>query len=442
MSSSMSKGMIPKIMADMIVKEDYFEIDTSDIELVDGWIEILNDKNEVIYVKGNKKTVSTKYKSYELADILGYHDTQQYVYSSAAFKGADGNEYVCLVALPHEKVDLQLNIINASYPLNKTFFLNLLKGITFFLILFLINIYIYSIWTAKRISVPLNKITSVINEMSRGDTSVRMEFKAENEFLEIKDAFNYMADKLQKVEEEKKKLEKDRQRMFVDISHDLKTPITTICGYAKALSEGMITEDEKKGRYLKTIYDKSIRVTNLINNLFEIAKLENTTPKFQKETGDFVEFLRGIAAEHYEQIEEKSMQLDFKINTNKSIFLFDKKELGRVISNLINNAIIYNPEGTLIRIELFDYEREVIIEVGDNGIGISEELKENIFLPFVRGDLTRSSQGGTGLGLAISKKIVEAHGGKLELRTNGGTERTIFRVTINKITPFMTVVTS
>ena len=242
-----------------------------------------------------------------------------------------------------------------------------------------------------------------------------------------------MADKLERVEEEKQKLEESRQRMFMDISHDLKTPITTICGYAKALSEGMVKEDEKEQRYLRSIYDKSARVTELINNLFQLSKLENSELKLVYEKQDFVEFIRGIAAECYEQIEEKDMDLDLILPEKQIILSFDRKELGRAVMNIVYNAIKYNPSGTKLRIQISEDENKVLLKIADNGTGIPEGLKDSIFEPFVRGDSSRKSDGGTGLGLAIAKKIVEGHGGTLTLDTNVGEEKTIFTISLNGI---------
>ena len=279
----------------------------------------------------------------------------------------------------------------------------MLKVAILFLLLFVLNIFIYSKWTARRISAPLTSITSSIQQMSSGDLSVRMDFKAENEFLQIRDAFNQMADKLQNAENEKKKMEQDRNRMFMDISHDLKTPITTIQGYALALKEGMVEQNEKKQRYLQTIYDKSVRVTNLINNLFDLTMLENTPPQFDIQHHDMAEFLRKMAAEFYEQIEQKGMFLDFHTSMDKLAVPFDNKEMERVIANLLSNAILYNPPGTLIKMSLFEEGDSAIIEIADNGAGIPDHLKDQIFSPFVRGDSSRSSEGGTGLGLAVQK---------------------------------------
>jgi signal transduction histidine kinase len=431
MSGSVAGQKLPAITADAIVKENYRDIDASDIELLGGWVEILDENNSVVHTIGKKKTTAMVYQVADLINLFGYHDNQPYVYTGTAFTEPVGQkEYICLVALPHDKVNMTMNLINAPFEITKRYFDNLLIVVIFFLILFILNIFLYSKWTARRISAPLTSITSSIQRMSNGNLSTRMDFKAENEFLQIRDAFNQMADKLQKAQQDNRKLEEERNRMFMDISHDLKTPITTIQGYALALKEGMVEQEEKKQRYLQTIYDKSVRVTNLINNLFDLAKLENTTPQFRIQKQDVAEFLRKMAAEFYEQIEQKGMALDFDTTVNKLEVPFDIKEMERVIANLLSNAILYNPPGTTIRMSLFEKQDSAVIEIADNGVGIPEDLKDIIFSPFVRGDSSRSSEGGTGLGLAIAKKIVEGHGGRLELCNGTDEYKTVFRITL------------
>lgn len=433
MNKSVMEQKLPAITADAIVKENYKDIDISDIQLLDGWVEILDENNRVIHTLGNRKTTVKEYQNADLISLFGYHDNQEYVYTGAAFtEPISQKEYICLVALPQDKVDITMNIVNAPFELTKLYFGNLLKAAIFFLVLFVLNIFLYSKWTARRISTPLTSITSSIQRMRDGDLSARMDFKAENEFLQIRDAFNQMADKLQKAQQENRRLEEERNRMFMDISHDLKTPITTIQGYALALKEGMVEQEEKKQRYLQTIYDKSVRVTSLINNVFDLAKLENATRQFQIQKHDIAEFLRKMAAEFYEQIEQKGIVLDFNTAVNSLEMPFDMKEMERVVSNLLSNAILYNPPGTTIKMSLYEEEDSAIVEIADNGTGIPDELKDIIFSPLVRGDSSRSSEGGTGLGLAIAKKIVEGHGGRLELITARDGYKTVFRIALFK----------
>jgi len=430
MEKTMDMGRFPRITADKVLRSDYENIDIKDIKAINGWIEILDEDYNVVHVKGIKQTTNFKYDRYELYDLLGMYEKQKYMYSAKSFKGIDGRMYICIAILPQDKADIRLNLKNAPYELNKIYINNYVKAAAIFLLLFLLNIYLYSKITAKKISMPLEKISESINKMSSGDKKARISLDAENEFLKIKDAFNQMAEKLERVEEEKQKLEENRQQMFMDISHDLKTPITAICGYAKALSEGMVKEEEKKQRYLKVIYDKAARVTDLINNLFQLSKLENSELKLLCENQDFIEFIRGIVAECYEQIEEKGIELDLSLPLQRIILSFDKKELGRAVMNIVYNAIVYNPSGTKLRIEVSEDENGVILQIGDNGTGIPDNLKETIFEPFVRGDSSRNSDGGTGLGLAIAKKIVEGHGGTLCLDTNIGEYKTVFTISI------------
>ena len=433
MSISAMEQKLPAITADVVVRENYKDIDISDIKLLDGWVEILDENNRVIHTIGNKKTTAMFYRNTDLTKLLGVHNHSEYIYTGAVFtEPVIQKEYICLVALPHDRISITMNIIRAPFEVSQIFLSNMLKVAILFLLLFVLNIFIYSKWTARRISAPLTSITSSIQQMSSGDLSVRMDFKAENEFLQIRDAFNQMADKLQNAENEKKKMEQDRNRMFMDISHDLKTPITTIQGYALALKEGMVEQNEKKQRYLQTIYDKSVRVTNLINNLFDLTMLENTPPQFDIQHHDMAEFLRKMAAEIYEQIEQKGMFLDFHTSMDKLAVPFDNKEMERVIANLLSNAILYNPPGTLIKMSLFEEGDSAIIEIADNGAGIPDHLKDQIFSPFVRGDSSRSSEGGTGLGLAIAKKIVEGYGGKLELILGREKYNTVFRITLKR----------
>ena len=431
MERTMDIRMLPRVTADKVVRADYENIDIKDIKTINGWIEILDEDYNVIHVKGTKQTPNYKYDRYELYNLLGMYEKQKYAYSSNSFKAVDGRMYICLAIIPQDKADISLKLKDTPYELNKVYINNFVKAAVIFLVLFLLNIYLYSRATAKKISIPLEKISEAMNKMSCGDKKARINLEAENEFLKIKDAFNEMADKLERVEDEKQRLEESRQRMFMDISHDLKTPITTICGYAKALSEGMVKEEEKKQSYLRSIYDKSARVTELINNLFQLSKLENSELKLVYEKQDFVEFVRGIAAECYEQIEEKGIELDLILPENQIILSFDRKELGRAVMNIVYNAIKYNSSGTKLRIQISEYENRVLLQIADNGVGITESLKESIFEPFVRGDSSRKSDGGTGLGLAIAKKIVEGHGGILSLDTNVGEEKTIFTITIN-----------
>jgi len=210
--------------------------------------------------------------------------------------------------------------------------------------------------------------------------------------------------------------EKKRNLMLSDIAHDLRTPITTIAGYSKALNDGMVTSEEKKREYLEAIENKSERMTDLINLLFEYVRLDSESFGLRKETINLTELLREIAASLYADVEEKGMIFQIQIPEEPLMIELDRVQFSRVVVNLINNAMKHNEAGTEITLEMRQGKGDIQILVSDNGGLIPVFLAEHIFEPFAMGDASRSEQSGSGLGLSIAKKIVEMHGWSLELK--------------------------
>ena len=229
-------------------------------------------------------------------------------------------------------------------------------------------------------------------------------------------------DEVRRLEEEKaafrQDYEKRRNLMLSDIAHDLRTPITTIAGYAKALNDGMVSDEQKKREYLAAIENKSERMNNLISLLYEYVKLDSDNFSLRKEKIDLAEFLRENAALLYSDVEEKGMELVVDIPETPCVVEIDPLQMSRVITNLINNSIRHNEPGTTITIELKDifYNREIIIS--DDGTPIEEGIADHIFEPFSVGDTSRRTKGGSGLGLSIAKRIVEMHGWEIDLYQN------------------------
>ena len=216
----------------------------------------------------------------------------------------------------------------------------------------------------------------------------------------------------------RREYERKRNLMLSDIAHDLRTPITTIAGYAKALNDGMVTDGEKQTEYLKAIENKSERMSELINLLFEYVKLDSTGFTLNIENVDLSELLRKNVALLYSDVEEKGMELEISIPEESYMINLDSLQFSRVITNLISNAIRHNEKGTVISLKMVKEDEDVIIIVSDNGAAISKEIAEHIFEPFIVGDASRKTKGGSGLGLSIAKKIIDMHGWSLELRQN------------------------
>ncbi|MBR6404139.1 MAG: HAMP domain-containing histidine kinase [Eubacterium sp.] len=228
-------------------------------------------------------------------------------------------------------------------------------------------------------------------------------------------------------EEDRKKqkeYEKKRNLMLSDIAHDLRTPITTVNGYAKALADGMVSDD-KKQEYLNAIQKKSKRLADLINLLFEYVKLDSEGFNLTKQDTDVCELVRECAAFVYQDIEDAGMELDIDVPEEEMIINLDKIQMTRVITNLLNNAIKHSGSGSKIGVFVNKEDDKIRISVADSGKRIDDDSARNIFIPFVVGDESRNSKGGTGLGLSIAKKVVDMHGFSIRLIQRPGLKRYI-----------------
>ncbi len=234
-------------------------------------------------------------------------------------------------------------------------------------------------------------------------------------FLYYKIVTKKVNELLERDKEQRRQFDRKRNLLLSDIAHDIKTPITTICGYSRALADGVVTE-EKQQAYLDAIYAKSMRMSDLITLLFEYVKLDSEGYALQKEKGDFAELVRENTALLYADFEEKQMQVDIQLPEEPVPYEMDKLQMGRAVTNLLTNAIRYGKQGGKVLIQLEDG----VLTVADDGMEIEPEFAEHIFEPFSRADKARSTKGGSGLGLSISAKVVQMHGGSLELHTDYG----------------------
>ncbi len=221
------------------------------------------------------------------------------------------------------------------------------------------------------------------------------------------------------VEEAEREKEKEvmrmRNLMLTDIAHDLRTPMTTVSGYARALSDGLVPED-KKEEYLEAIRSKTARMDELIGLLFDYTKLENEGFKLNLKKTDICELVRECTAGLYTDIEAAGMDVDVDIPEERIEVKADALQLSRVISNLITNAIRHNDSGCKIGVFIKRDGTKLRVMVADTGKAIDEETSAHLFDPFYTGDASRSSKGGTGLGLSIAAKVTDLHGYTLRLK--------------------------
>ncbi|MGL5381665.1 HAMP domain-containing sensor histidine kinase, partial [Clostridium sp.] len=304
------------------------------------------------------------------------------------------------------------------------------SSIILFIALFFLCMSAFVMLLRKKVQVPLKKLKRAIQLLSEDNSYEPINYRGPKEFVEICDNFNVMLNKLQTSELDRNKLIKDKQSMLADISHDLKTPITTIQGYSKALAEGVISTEEYE-KYFNIIYSRSQRLTELINIFYEYSKLEHPDFKLVFEEVDLSEYLRAYVASRYEHILESEFDIEVDIPEHILKYKIDKVQFQRALDNLLGNSIKHNPKETKIYIGLKEEESFYKIIIADTGVGIPKEISENIFSPFTVGDESRNSRQGSGLGLAITKTIVEMHGGRIKLCNCEKSEySTVFKINL------------
>ena len=207
--------------------------------------------------------------------------------------------------------------------------------------------------------------------------------------------------------------------LLANISHDLKTPVTSIKGYVEGIRDGVADTPEKMNRYLDTIYAKAETIDDMVNNLSMFSKLELSRMTFDFEMGDINAFLRGLAEDYRLDIEKNGVELVNKIPQEKAVVKIDYEKMSRVFSNIIDNAVKYRSDNKpVLEITTFTRDKGVYVCISDNGIGIEEKELKNVLEGFYRVDSSRSIKG-SGLGLGIVKQIVEKHGGKIWLKSEG-----------------------
>ncbi|NQX44268.1 HAMP domain-containing histidine kinase [Paenibacillus tritici] len=392
-----------------------------------GWLELLDSGKQVIRVVGDKQDDTLAYDENSLYQGLENRSDQPYYYSITSLNEDSGAAWL-LLKIPRDVIKVSINneLLVAYLNHSVFFYVFLVSGLV------LLLIFVYSYWVSRRIKKPLRVLNQGMNRMMEGHYNTRITLYAETEFLRIGNSFNYMADVIEKTTEEKRQAEKSKQRLMVDLSHDLKTPITSIQGYAQALIEGRVTDPKRQTKYLNYIYTKSVQVTKLIQHMLDLLKLDSPDFILRIERLELGGHLREIIADTYGEIEQKSFELQLQVPEEAVYARYDPELFASVINNLISNALAYNPEGTRIRVSVIPEDTEIRIEIADNGVGIPKELWSTIFDPFVRGDEARTTaSGGTGLGLSIAKKNVEKMEGTLVLESREE-EPSVFVIRIPK----------
>ncbi|WP_100371863.1 sensor histidine kinase [Bacillus sp. FJAT-45037] len=330
-----------------------------------------------------------------------------------------------------ELVEVEV-ISNSSDVAPFTFFNEIIKyllisiGTGLFVLVALIVGWIW--YLSRTILQPLKEIYIASEEMRIGNLDYTIQYNRNDEIGRFIDGFNLMRDHMKKSDEKKAQYEKSRKELIAGISHDLRTPLSSIKGYVEGLQDGIIQNEEMKEKYLKVISAKTNQLDYLIEDLFDYSKLELDQLTMDKQWINSQAFFDMVIDEAQFEVRKQGVTLQVSELIPKVKLYIDPNRLQQVMTNLFENAIRYG--GNTLKISLIEGDHLFYVSVADNGPGIHTEDLPFIFNQFYRGDKSRSRHsGGSGLGLAISKRIIEAHGGTISVQSVVG-EGTTFEFSL------------
>lgn len=276
---------------------------------------------------------------------------------------------------------------------------------------------------SRYITRPLLEVSKAAGKIAEGDFDQRVETKTEDEFGKLGQAINNMTRRLADSE-------KMRKDFIANVSHELRSPLTSIQGFIDALLEGKHKDTEESNKYLTIIQKETHRLSKLINDLLEISKFDSQGIQFTMEAFPVNAVIKRAIVSLKPRLDQKKIIVKTVIPEDLPLCYGDEDRIEQVVHNLVSNAINYSPMEGKILISCFLHDNEVRVEVADNGPGIPAEELPKVWERFYRVDKDRSRlKGGTGLGLAIVREIVKKHSGQVIAESEQG-EGAVFGFTL------------
>ncbi|QAA30496.1 sensor histidine kinase [Clostridium manihotivorum] len=282
-------------------------------------------------------------------------------------------------------------------------------------------------------NIKLKSITASIENVIRGSFYERVRVKGNNKAIKnLVINLNRLIDEFQKIDLLKKQYEEDRKKMISNISHDFRTPLTAILGYIEMLKTDKTLSEADREEYLEVISEKGEFLRNLIEEFFVLSKFDSGDIVLKPSIINITEVVRRCMLSFLKDLEGSSFELDLNIGEKEIFIEADEGSIYRVIHNLVSNAIRYGDAGKMLGVRLEEVKNQVELTIWDKGSGVAEEELPYIFKRLYTVDKSRNSKAkGSGLGLTIVKKIVEKHGGTIEVKSKPY-EKTEFKIVLNK----------
>ncbi|GAA0350880.1 HAMP domain-containing sensor histidine kinase [Alkalibacterium iburiense] len=305
-----------------------------------------------------------------------------------------------------------------------------LWGLTPLVFLILIIVAVVAIfWRLKRRyrQYEMQHVIKELHYIAKGNYTHRISGNYSGSMGNVIDSIHVLVDSTIEAMEEERRIEQSKDELITNVSHDIRTPLTSIIGYLGLIEEGRYESEEEVKKYVHTAFEKSKQMKTLVDDLFEYTTVRQTTTPLDYVTFDMIQLLEQLAIDFELEAREKGREIQVVAPRESLMMRADTEKIVRVFNNLLSNALKYGKGGKVIRMEAEKKGANAVISVKNDGETLPQEAIEQLFERFYRAEVSRSQEtAGTGLGLAIAQSIVELHGGTISAKvTDGWTDFTI-----------------
>lgn len=300
------------------------------------------------------------------------------------------------------------------------------------LIVFLILIDVWVVWWRLRRRYHLYLMNHIIGELhyiAQGHLDHRIPFRLKGSEQHVITSVNALVDSAVQSMDDERKIEKSKDELITNVSHDLRTPLTSIIGYLGLIEDKQYQNEEDILKYTHIAYEKAKQMKNLVEDLFEYTKVQQHGAPVNIMRVDLDQLLEQLTASFALEAERRGIEISSQVVPNPLMIEADPEKLGRVFNNLVANAFKYGNGASYTRITAHQEQDKVVVKVANDGTPIPEKAQSHLFERFYRAEASRSrATGGTGLGLAIVKSIVDLHHGQVTVTSDA--DETAFIVTL------------
>ncbi|MFB5068943.1 MAG: HAMP domain-containing sensor histidine kinase [Aerococcus sanguinicola] len=279
-------------------------------------------------------------------------------------------------------------------------------------------------------TVQLGYILDELHFISQGNYDHRISSKHLDSMKPVVSSINRLVDSTVEAMEEERRIEQSKDELIVNMSHDIRTPLTSVIGYLGLLESGHYNDEEEMKHYAHIAYTKSLQLQRMVNDLFEYTKISQVNIQLNVMPINVVRMLQQMLVEFEMEAEQAGRELRLDVPEDQEIIVdVDPEQLARVFSNLLTNAFKYGGDGDYVRVAVSQDAKETTFVVENDGDQIPEEALDRLFQRFYRVDSSRSQEkSGSGLGLAIAEGVVFHHHGKIRAESDSQSTRFIFKI--------------